>query len=439
MLVVATSAACGESASAPDPITTRTCDQSGPVLLRAGKPFDPAPTQVRRLALERVLDDGRLLISDVSPEGGGLFVVEACGGESIEVPREGIVRGGGAALWIEDGERVGYWPVAAGGEVEWTEGERAVGYVAGVGLAVWDAASEEVRLRTGPDAGTMLFAPPIRLNDSSFISPTYAAAAVQSAGTVIGVLDLDDRLHVADGASAGQGLVVDDVLEFALSPTGRTVLVELRPGEQPTMLRAYDRISGAVTEVGNERAAPGHFRGPYGVFDVGVYDPDTTSLVPYPAGIDDPLYYGGSIMIDAGAGVRWDVATGETTALDELAPEPRTFGHGPDYDYPPFSPSASGAAERRHDITVVPFDGSAPFVVEVATRVFTLPSGATVFHNGELGEDVPLFEPLYAVGADGEPGLLEEAAGAFWVLPEGDLVVEVQDGERSGLYRVGLP
>ena len=43
------------------------------------------------------------------------------------------------------------------------------------------------------------------------------------------------------------------------------------------------------------------------------------------------------------------------------------------------------------------------------------------------------------MGADGEPGLLEAAAGALWPLPDGDLVVEVQDRERSGLNRFGLP
>jgi hypothetical protein len=435
----------------------RTCGSDGAVMIFAGAEPDAGGEPESRVRVEQQLGGGRLLVASGTKAGGSTYwVVGDCGGEAVAVPNPPGARvwGDATTLWFADDDVVGRWSIDGGSDVQWEpQGDRALAFVPGVGLAIWEVAGfgevGDAVLLDAAGSRRPLFSAGLDLDDPFFdmLEITGGQWHVQVTGTVIGVLDDSGTLRVVDATTPGAGVVTPDIRDFGLGPDGSWFIAQRAVSGEPLQLILFDRATGIGTDIGQTDAFVGPVPGPYVGIQSGfgptteLVDSATLARIPVPARFGEAQYLGGGRFVDADETASWDPSTGQIVE-----------GGAADDGQALFLPGADvPVRERRLDTRVgespvVPFDG-APFSIPGAERLRGLATGHVLFADGGSAVGSPVgvaFEvgPVYVAAPGMGPARLESAAGLgeddVVVLEGGDIVLEVQDGARSGLWRYGL-
>jgi hypothetical protein len=379
------------------------------------------------------LPDARLVLS----RGEQGFVTGPCGEDPVSFDltegAAGKAFGDGEKLWLL-GAKVWAWTAGSPSmSVVSGASDVPIGYVQGQGGVVWDSMTGEIVV-LGADAGRRsVFGEPVAATEDWWgglvLSPR---AKVQTGASVLAVRDEQDVLRVVDTSGTSPTMLFSDVKGFALDPDGAWLITEtsivLLPGGA-TMPVPIEHLPDPQQVLGD------YYKINNGVQTELLLDTRTWETLEPPTPLEQLDYLGGNRFLRLSPGASWDPETGGITENAAVGDEAVLWIPGRDVGV--------RAPERLGEVAVrvMPFDGGDTFTVTADAQLEVgLASGHVIYADRT---DSPA-STYVAIGGE-EPVRLERAAETSStqidvdVLSDGDILLEVDDGDRSGLWRYGLP
>ena len=406
----------------------------------------------------------------------GSHTVGLCGENLLQVPEtdgdgarpEVVVSGG--LLWLLDGDRVGVWPPDGSADVSWVaEDVTPIGPADGYGFVVMSRSTLSAELVDAGGARSPLFGEPVTIEgafrtDDRELQIHYPR--FQTTGSIVGLLDDDSVLRVADVADPSDVRIYDGIKAFALGPGGNSVVVHEGTvrvgnpniGSESWATLLYFAGEDAPVDLGRGYAHPWYVLGPYVTqlrddgtetfMDIapkvrGYYDTTTRTEIEGPPDWVPPRIYRDGTFVSVWDSAYWSPGgasrsfgvTGEFT----LAPDPAI---GEDI--------STGLVDGDlGPVTVVDIATETTWALpDHARRPWVLPGGAALFVDADtdLSVDGGFEVWLARRDSDDEPVLVDEAIGVgrhqvrVGVLDDtDDVILQVLDPERPGLWRYGLP